>query len=96
VSDAAKTLSKPAATDLVTAAKAAFVHGSNVANVVGAIVVIVAAGLAFKFLPRARTMVDESGATVTDAEEAEMALIDTEPGVEGPEAWTDLPEPSPI
>jgi EmrB/QacA subfamily drug resistance transporter len=87
VSDAARSLPRAAADDLVSAAKAAFVHGSNVANVVGAIVVIISAGLAFRFLPRRGT---------SQPDEGELGLIDVEPGVEGPDAWVDMPEPSTI
>jgi hypothetical protein len=48
---AARTLPAPARESLVAAAKAAFVHGSNVANVVAALVAIGGAFLAMRFLP---------------------------------------------
>jgi MFS family permease len=54
VVDLRHSLPKDVEANLVRAAKAAFVHGSNVANVVGALVVLVAAGLAFSYLPRGK------------------------------------------
>ncbi len=87
VSDAARSLPREVADSLITAAKAAFVHGSNVANVVGAIVVAVAAVLAFRFLPHRPQPVAH--------DEGEVAIIDTEPGIEGPEALAEeLPAPT--
>lgn len=74
-------LPSAAADELLTAAKVAFVHGSNVANVVGAVVVLVASGLAFKLLPKGNA----NERTVEELD-GELALIDTAPGVEGPEA----------
>ena len=49
---AARGLSAPAARSLVAAAKEAFVHGSNVAGVVAALVAIGGALLAMRYLPR--------------------------------------------
>ena len=89
----AKGLSTTAGHDLISASHSAFVHGANVANLAGAAVVLISAGLAFKFLPRG------GGASTAgaddldlDLEAAEVALIDTEPGVEGPSGWLE-PEP---
>src|SRR5207302_969993 len=48
---AARTVPAPAGLDLVGAAKAAFVHGSNVANVVAALVAVGGAVLAVRYLP---------------------------------------------
>jgi EmrB/QacA subfamily drug resistance transporter len=48
---AARTLPWPARLDLIAASKAAFVHGSNVANIVASLVAIVGAGLAMHYLP---------------------------------------------
>jgi EmrB/QacA subfamily drug resistance transporter len=87
VVDAAKNLPHGVADELVAAAKAAFVHGSNVANVVAAIVLFVAAVLAFRFLP---------GRPAASPAAGEIALIDAEAGVEGPEAWSDEPTPTPV
>ncbi len=87
VIDAAKHLPHDVADELVAAAKAAFVHGSNVANVVAAIVLFVAAILAFRFLPGRAEATPDAG---------EIALIDAEVGVEGPEAWSDTPTPTPV
>jgi EmrB/QacA subfamily drug resistance transporter len=49
---AARMLPAPAGQNLVAAAKAAFVHGSNVANIVAALVAIGGAFLAMRYLPR--------------------------------------------
>ena len=62
------------AADLTSAAKAAFVHGSNVANVVAALVVLVAAALALRYMPRTRGM---DRAVHPDAE---LIIVD-------PDAW---------
>jgi MFS family permease len=51
---AARRLPAPARESLVAAAKAAFVHGSNVANIVAALVAIGGAFLAMRYLPRTR------------------------------------------
>jgi EmrB/QacA subfamily drug resistance transporter len=59
VVDVSRTLPQSVAHDLTSAAKVAFVHGSNVANVLGGLVVLVAAALAFRFMPRNRTMTEE-------------------------------------
>jgi MFS family permease len=58
VVDLTHTLPRDVGNELLAAAKAAFVHGSNVANVVGALVVLVAAGLAFRYMPRARDLAE--------------------------------------
>jgi len=58
VTDLSHTLPRSVATDLTSAAKAAFVHGSNVANVVGALVVLVAAALALRYMPRTKGVAD--------------------------------------
>ncbi len=79
---AASELSPDAGARLLDAARSAFVHGSNVANVVAAIVVAVAAGLAFRFLPRGNA---NQGSDATLALEGEEALIDAVPGLQGPE-----------
>ncbi|HEX3622771.1 MAG TPA: hypothetical protein VHT97_10685, partial [Acidimicrobiales bacterium] len=51
VTQSAHSLPVAAGEQLRTAAKVAFVHGANVAAVVGGLVVLVAAGLAFRYLP---------------------------------------------
>lgn len=51
VAQSAHSLPVAAGNQLLAAAKVAFVHGANVAAVVGALVVLVAAGLAFRYLP---------------------------------------------
>jgi hypothetical protein len=48
----ARMLPAPAGESLVAGAKAAFVHGSNVANIVAALVAIGGAFLAMRYLPR--------------------------------------------
>ncbi|HEX3393608.1 MAG TPA: DHA2 family efflux MFS transporter permease subunit [Acidimicrobiales bacterium] len=50
--------------DLVAATKAAFVHGSNVANVVAAVVAVAGAMLAFRYLPAPPRTADESDEVV--------------------------------
>jgi EmrB/QacA subfamily drug resistance transporter len=45
-------LSPDARIELLHAAKVAFVHGSNLANIVAAVVVLISSGLAFRLLPR--------------------------------------------
>ena len=49
---AARALPAPAAQSLVATAKEAFVHGSNVANIVTALVAIGGSLLAMRYLPR--------------------------------------------
>ena len=49
---AARALPAPAAQSLVATAKEAFVHGSNVANIVAALVAIGGSLLAMRYLPR--------------------------------------------
>jgi EmrB/QacA subfamily drug resistance transporter len=56
VTQSAHGLPQAVGDDLLSAAKVAFVHGSNVANVAGALVVAVAAVLAFRFMPGRRTV----------------------------------------
>lgn len=80
VAQSAAQLPAAAGNELLEAARAAFVHGSNVANLVGAAVVLVAAGLAFRLLPKGN-----ANERVTAGVESGLALIDTVPGVEGPE-----------
>ncbi len=79
--------------ELLDAAKAAFVHGSNVANLIAAVVVSVAAVLAFRLLPKGnagRGSDPDEAELVTDGE---IAVIDAVPGVEGPEALAEVAEP---
>lgn len=80
---AASTLPSSQASELLDAAHAAFVHGANAAVLVGAGVVVVASVLAFRLLPKGNaTATSQSG---SDLAQAEAALIDSVPGVEGPE-----------
>jgi EmrB/QacA subfamily drug resistance transporter len=78
---AASTLSTGPASSLLDASHSAFVHGADVAVLVGAVVVGVSSVLAFRFLPRGNATAAEG----SDALAAEEALIDTVPGLEGPE-----------
>ncbi len=66
VVDLAHTLPRDVGNELLSAAKAAFVHGSNVANVVGALVVLVAAVLAFRYLPKATTLTERDAGRSED------------------------------
>jgi MFS family permease len=96
--EAAQHLPGAAQGTLVTLADDAFVHAADVANIVAAVVLLIGAGLAYRYLRRPPgsgvVAVDE----VVDAEEEAAeerleiasALIDVEPGVEGPEG---LPTP---
>jgi EmrB/QacA subfamily drug resistance transporter len=52
VAQSAHALPRAAGDQLLAAARTAFVHGSNVANVAGAVVVLVAAALAFRYMPQ--------------------------------------------
>jgi EmrB/QacA subfamily drug resistance transporter len=80
VTDSVRTLSPAASHDLISAAKSAFVHGSNVANVVGAVVVLTAAALAFRYMPgRPATEVESDTAVVdldTDFRAADWADVE--------------------
>jgi len=78
---AASTLPPNQASDLLDAAHSAFVRGTNVAVLVGAAVVAVASILAFRLLPKGNA----TATTDSDLVMAEEALIDSVPGVEGPE-----------
>ena len=84
VVDVSRTLPPSVAHDLTSAAKVAFVHGSNVANVVGGVVVLVAAALAFRFMPRNRAL----------TEEHEMELSDERSAAVNRETWAQ-PEAAP-
>ncbi len=68
VAQSARGLPRSVGGELLSAARAAFVHGSNVANVVGAIVVLAAAALAFRYMPRGGS----SGTSVVDLGEADV------------------------
>jgi hypothetical protein len=81
VVDLRHSLPKDVEADLVRAAKAAFVHGSNVANVVGALVVLVAAGLAFSYLPRGK--VRASADDDIDRPDVVLGTVDPETTVIG-------------
>lgn len=86
VLSAAKALPAQRGDELIAAARAAFVHGANLSNVVGAAVVLLSAGLAFRFLPRGGGSTTVDDAEPYEAYEADAALIDAEPGPEAP-AW---------
>ncbi|HMC09017.1 MAG TPA: hypothetical protein VKL22_06840, partial [Actinomycetota bacterium] len=70
----ARTLPAPARLDLVGAAKAAFVHGSNVANVVAALVAVAGAALAMRYLPRMSRPIPVEPSGAHDRFEVEISL----------------------
>jgi DHA2 family multidrug resistance protein-like MFS transporter len=81
-----------AGADLLESAKAAFVHGSNVANLIAAVVVSIAAVLAFRLLPSGNAGRGPASAA-PDQVDGEIALIDSVAGIEGPEGLVDGREP---
>ena len=88
-----RALPAPARLDLVGAAKAAFVHGSNVANVVAALVAVAGAVLAMRYLPRMSRPVEPRGARERFEVEAPGVTIPvtTQPERIPVEAGTSLP-----
>lgn len=69
VAQSAQGLPRAVGADLMSAARAAFVHGSNVAYVVGSLVVLDAAALAFRYMPR--------GDSPADGADASLVVLDT-------------------
>jgi EmrB/QacA subfamily drug resistance transporter len=61
--------------ELLHSAKAAFVHGSNLANVVAAVVVLISSGLAFRLLPRAAARA-AAPATAAELEDGHAQPVD--------------------
>jgi EmrB/QacA subfamily drug resistance transporter len=80
---AASTLPANQASELLDAAHRAFVDGTNAAVIVGAVVVAAASVLAFRLLPKGNATASTSAEA--DLAQAEAALIDAVPGLEGPE-----------